>query len=96
MSDLEFLRKLETAIGTKLKQVDEERFKLGLENTSNFVKENAYALSDKGEVIGLFLKGINGNGLSGFLLSEFEKLAYLYLVEIKLENFLFLKEITLN
>jgi Leucine-rich repeat (LRR) protein/GTPase SAR1 family protein len=93
MSDLELLRKLETAIGTKLKQVDEERFKLDLENTSNFVNENAYALSDEGEVIGLYLKEINGNKLSGFSLSEFEKLAYLYLVEIKLENFLFLKEI---
>ena len=93
MSDLELLRKLETAIGTKLKQVDEEKFKPDLENESNFVKENAYALSDKGEVIGLYLKEINGNKLSGFLLSEFEQLAYLYLIDIKLENSLFLKEI---
>ena len=93
MSDLELLRKLETAIGTTLKQVDEERFKLDLENPSNFVYENAYALSDKGEVIGLCLRKINGNKLSGFSLSEFEQLAYLYLVNIELENFLFLKEI---
>jgi Leucine-rich repeat (LRR) protein len=93
MSDLELLRKLETAIGTKLEQVDEERFKLNLENASNFVDENAYALSDQGEVIGLYLRKINGNKLSGFLLSEFEQLAYLYLEDIQLENFLFLKEI---
>ena len=93
MSDLELLRKLETAIGTKLKRVDEERFKLDLENTSNFVNENTYALSDKGEVIGLYLKEINGNKLSSFSLSKFEKLAYLYLVGIKLENCSFLKEI---
>jgi GTPase SAR1 family protein len=93
MSDLELLRKLETAIGTKLKQVDEEQFKLDLENLSNFFRENAYALSDKGEVIGLFLKKINGNKLLGFSLSEFEQLAYLYLVDIKLENCSFLKKI---
>ena len=93
MSDLELLRQLEKAIGTKLKQVDEERFKFDLENRSNFVNENAYALSDKGEVIGLYLRKINGNKLSGFSLSEFEQLAYLYLIEIKLENCFFLKEI---
>jgi Leucine-rich repeat (LRR) protein len=93
MSDLELLRKLETAIGTKLKQVDEEQFKLNLENQSNFVNENAYALSDEGEVIGLFLGGTDGNKLSGFSLSEFEQLAYLYLVNIRLENYSFLKEI---
>ncbi|UXE62902.1 MAG: hypothetical protein KA717_09490 [Woronichinia naegeliana WA131] len=69
MSDLELLRKLEKAIGTTLKQVDEERFKLDLENQSNFVNENAYALSDKGEVIGLSLREIDGNKLSGFSLS---------------------------
>jgi GTPase SAR1 family protein len=93
MSDLELLRKLEKAIGTTLKQVDEERFKLDLENQSNFVNENAYALSDKGEVIGLSLREIDGNKLSGFSLSEFEQLAYLYLIKIQLENYLFLKEI---
>jgi Leucine-rich repeat (LRR) protein/GTPase SAR1 family protein len=92
MSDLELLRKLEKAIGRKLKQVDQERFKLDLENTLKFARENAYALSDEGEVIGLSLRRINGNKLSGFSLSEFEQLSYLYLVEIKLENFLFLKE----
>lgn len=63
MSDLELLRKLETAIGTKLKQVDEEQFKLDLENRSNIVDENAYALSDEEEVIGLYLQNINGNKL---------------------------------
>ena len=93
MSDLELLRKLEKAIGKKLKQVDEQRFKLYLESEWNFLNENSYALSDEGEVIGLFLKEINGNKLSGFLLSKFEQLAYLYLIEIKLENLLFLKEV---
>jgi GTPase SAR1 family protein len=93
MSDLKLLRKLEKAIGKKLKQVDEKRFKLDLENESNFVDENAYAISDEGEVIGLYLQKINGNKLSSFSLSEFEQLAYLYLVEIKLENCLFLEEI---
>ncbi len=93
MSDLELLRKLEKAIGTKLKQVDEEKFKPDLENESNFVRENAYALSDEGEVIGLCLRNISGNKLSGFSLSEFEQLAYLYLEDIQLENYLFLKKI---
>jgi Leucine-rich repeat (LRR) protein/GTPase SAR1 family protein len=92
MSDLELLRKLETAIGTKLKQVDEERFKFNLENQSNIVDVNTYALSDKGEVIGLFLQSVNGKKLSSFSLSEFEQLAHLYLINIKLENCLFLKE----
>ena len=96
MSDLELLRKLEKAIGTKLKQVDEEKFKPDLEEpsfVSNFVNENTYALSDKGEVIGLYLRKMNGNELSGFSLFEFEQLAYLYLEHTQLENYLFLKEI---
>ena len=82
MSDLELLRKLEKAIGTRLIQFNEELFKLDLKNRRNFVYQNAYALSDKGEVIGLYLRKIDGNKLSGFSLSEFEQLAYLYLVRL--------------
>ncbi|MEG3436765.1 leucine-rich repeat domain-containing protein, partial [Pannus brasiliensis CCIBt3594] len=92
MSDLELLRHLEEVIGRQLTEVPEERFHIPPRYSLEGV--NAYALSGDGNVIGLYFRyNIGGFRLKISDICRFKNLVYLYLIDVKLRNFVVLEKL---